>query len=116
MKKYKTSWIVLGVTVLYTLMLAVCGGGGNGFVQCPEGQVMCGDECVNWLKDDDNCGQCDNACGIHADCSNGECVCVAGFSDCSGQCVDLNTDSANCGMCNNACGAGECCCDSTCKQ
>ena len=87
-----------------------CSGGNT----CPIGQVMCGNKCTDWLMDDDNCGQCDNACGMHADCVNGQCSCVAGYSDCYGQCVNLNYSPANCGTCGNSCGAGECCCNGIC--
>jgi hypothetical protein len=75
---------------------------------------MCDSKCVDRLTDEDHCGQCGNACGLQADCVDGQCSCVAGYSDCSGQCVSLNDDEANCGTCGNACGAAEVCANGTC--
>ncbi|MFC1654278.1 hypothetical protein ACFL2F_00620 [Myxococcota bacterium] len=96
------------------LALAFVAAGCGDDEGCPSGQVMCGNKCADWLTDDDHCGQCDNACGLHADCVNGQCSCVAGYSDCSGQCVNLNFDAANCGTCGNACAAGEACVNGIC--
>lgn len=105
---------VLCSALLAFAFVAVAGCGDDE--GCPEGQVMCGNECVNWLTNDDHCGQCDNACGLHANCVNGQCSCVAGYSDCSGQCVNLNFDAANCGSCGHACAAGQACVNGSCAS
>ena len=36
--------------------------------------MMCGDACVNTDKDNQNCGECGNACGMDEKCSKGVCV------------------------------------------
>jgi hypothetical protein len=70
--------------------------------------------CVTPAVDRDNCGECGNQCGNHADCVNGECICVAGFTDCYGECVNLNFDAKHCGDCDNACPDGVACQMGTC--
>lgn len=78
--------------------------------------LRCGDACVDYLNDPNNCGACGNVCGDGACCSNGNCVslCPDGWTWCDGQCVDLRNDSANCGTCGNVCGEGTCCQDGAC--
>jgi len=74
-------------------------------------QLRCGDECVDYLNDPQNCGACGNVCDADQCCSNGNCVdlCPAGQVLCDGQCVDLLDDSANCGACGNTCPGDACC-------
>lgn len=88
---------------------------------CPEDpevpeQLRCGDECVDYLNDPQNCGACGNVCGADECCSNGNCVslCPEGQVLCDGQCVDLLNDSGNCGACGNACEGDACCNEGVC--
>jgi len=81
---------------------------------CPEGQSLCWAQCVNLMKDYDNCGECDNQCDPHSDCIDGLCKCNPGFTKCDGLCVDLDFNTDNCGECGNVCDAGASCCDGTC--
>ena len=73
--------------------------------------LRCGEACVDYLNDPQNCGECGNVCGEGSCCSNGTCVstCPEGQVLCDGQCVDLNNDSDNCGACGNSCPGGACC-------
>ena len=50
-------------------------GGRVGVEQvcCPPGLTDCGNQCVDTLSDDQNCGTCGNACGAGESCCGGEC-------------------------------------------
>src|SRR5260221_830777 len=80
-------------------------------------QLRCGDACVFYLSDPNNCGACGNVCGPRFTCSNGDCepVCNEGQALCEGQCVTLSSDDGNCGSCGNACGEGTCCVSGECS-
>jgi hypothetical protein len=44
---------------------------------CGPPEISCGDGCVNPFTDNENCGECDNAClveGEHGNCVDGECA------------------------------------------
>ncbi len=85
-------------------------------------QLRCGDTCVDYLNDPDNCGSCGSVCGDGTCCTNGNCVslCAEGKTWCNGQCVDFQSDPNNCGACGSVCGDGTCCsggaCVSLCAQ
>ena len=78
--------------------------------EVPE-QLRCGEECVDYLNDPQNCGECGNVCGDDQCCSGGTCVsvCPDGQVLCDGECVDLNSDDFNCGACGEACPDNACC-------
>ncbi len=85
-------------------------------------QLRCGESCVDYLNDPDNCGACGNVCGDGTCCSNGNCVslCAEGDLWCTDECADVQDDSSNCGGCGIVCGDGTCCnngtCDSLCGE
>ena len=99
---------------LCVLALALVVASCENKPHCPEGQSLCWTQCVNLMKDDDNCGQCDNQCDPHSDCVEGRCECNPGFTDCSGFCINLDFDAGNCGDCGNACTNGEFCYNGVC--
>jgi len=81
-------------------------------------QLRCGEACVDYLNDSNNCGACGNVCGDGACCSNGSCVslCAVGDLWCNGECADIQDDSNNCGGCGTICGDGTCCNNGTCQS
>lgn len=80
-------------------------------VDCPTGEVACGEVCVDVESDAANCGGCGKACAEGEVCRDGVCSasCGAEETSCDGECVDLDRDAANCGECGHACGEGESC-------
>jgi Stigma-specific protein, Stig1 len=85
--------------------------------ECPAGQVLCGEACVDLLSDSANCGVCGQVCESDKTCSQGACVeeCPAGQVHCGGACVDLLSDSVNCGACANVCESGKTCTQAVCR-
>jgi hypothetical protein len=101
---------------------------------CPEGQVDCGEVCVDVQIDPANCGGCGLVCAAGETCQSGECVATPteapapepapdpelaaepapatcadqGLTDCAGVCVDPQTDPNNCGVCGTVCASGQC--------
>lgn len=62
-----------------------CGGGDedcDGAVDepgtCPSGQQCCGEECVNFERDANNCGRCGRECDPGQSCMGGRCVSPTG--------------------------------------
>ncbi|MDF2696401.1 MAG: Tryptophan synthase alpha chain [Labilithrix sp.] len=41
--------------------------------ECPAGQVLCGEACVDLLSDGANCGGCANVCEVDRTCTQGLC-------------------------------------------
>ena len=112
-------WAVL-VLLTAGAALAACsddGDGGTAPLQCPDGQILCGDRCSDTNTDPLNCGSCGEACGGGEVCNMGGCdtSCGADLTDCNGSCRDLTTDPNNCGTCGTACAMGEVCADSSCS-
>lgn len=78
---------------------------------CTDGEMRCGDECVDIISAVDHCGSCDNRCdnapeGAEPICDHGVCSFECVEEDdkaCNGECVDINTDDAHCGACGNSC-------------
>lgn len=79
-------------------------------------QLRCGETCVDYLYDPDNCGACGNVCGEGTYCWYGSCLldCGEGQDDCYGECVSLYDDNANCGECGNVCDGDSCCLSGVC--
>lgn len=81
-------------------------------VTCAEGQMYCGDSCIDVTADKNNCGGCGITCTSDESCSSGECVlsCADGLLECNRFCYDPNTiDNHNCGDCNAICDAHQNC-------
>lgn len=100
--------------------------GGCGYVLRPacycseSGQTLCGDICVDTLRNAANCGGCGYRCQDGQTCQNGSCVtpgpapCDNGYTRCGGQCVDTTQAENNCGRCGNVCASGSTCRNSQC--
>lgn len=90
-------------------LLALLPGCPRTGAVCGEGQVACGQGCVDVTSDARHCGACGNACGERQLCQGSACACQPGTNACASGCADLLTDAQNCGICGNACAAGEVC-------
>jgi hypothetical protein len=86
--------------------------------RCPEGQEMCGKECVSFSNNANHCGACDRQCEDGYKCVDGDCVlnCQAGFGDCDGFCTDTLSSEQHCGQCGKECALGQLCIDGSCKD
>ena len=101
--------------VAFTVVLADCSCNDD----CPEGQSLCGDSCVDTDWSPSHCGECDSACGDGDFCVEGECTadgCPSPLTDCNGTCVNLDHDLGHCGDCAIMCGAGEYCVEGICHD
>ena len=79
------------------------------------GTIRCNNACVD-SNDPNNCGTCNNKCGMGAVCKMGVCTqCPSGFGVCNGACVDLQGDSKNCGICGKTCTGGQVCASGLCS-
>jgi Stigma-specific protein, Stig1 len=88
--------------------------GGCG-VGCPLGSKCCNGVCTSVRTDINNCGSCGNVCENEGEiCIDGACTCSPGLESCGGQCTDVFTDSSNCGSCGAACDTSGI--NSPCKQ
>lgn len=82
---------------------------------CPEGTVICGQECIDVSNDLDHCGQCGNDCAAGATCVAGQCACPGGEESCGDVCTDVSNDLEHCGQCGNDCPAGADCVSGQCE-
>jgi len=82
--------------------------------QCPMGQIVCGNICINPATDPMNCGMCGHVCSMGEVCSSGMCTCPPGDVLCGTTCVNTSTDPNNCGMCGHACPMGTSCVSGVC--
>lgn len=112
-----------------------CAGGcvaAGSCDDCPQGQVRCGEQCVEpSLCGDGTCliGQveCDGECvaadtcacsaGCDPDleaCEDDVCRCREGLERCGSSCVDTRSDPAHCSACKDACEPGQLCQEAGC--
>jgi len=81
---------------------------------CPEGFIRCDDECVDPMRSDVHCGECDRSCREQEICLAGLCACPPGTTACDDECVDVSSDAGHCGECerpceeSRVCSSGEC--------
>ena len=94
-------------------LLLLCVGVVNCGTTCPEGQALCGVDCVLLKTDKTHCGQCGNTCQELERCVAGKCQlnCGSGQTLCGLNCVNVQADSLHCGGCGKACPR-----DDTCKN
>jgi len=59
--------------------------------------------CTDLDTDEDNCGECGNACRSDQVCEDGHCTCSHVTDPCDGVCVNIRFDPENCGNCNHRC-------------
>ena len=88
-------------------------GTGQETLQCPMGQMLCADMCLDTSADDANCGGCGNVCDGGRVCMASDCACEVG-EFCDGACVDTTSSALHCGGCNSPCAGGMACVDSMC--
>jgi Stigma-specific protein, Stig1 len=106
--------------MLMALVLVLCAGCLQlvDFTPQCDGTV-CGGKCVNVDSDQNNCGECGQACFADEACQQGACVCLnSNLTLCGSICVNLKRDPYNCGACYRDCGGascknGECVCSSS---
>ena len=104
--------------ILVAMVSLATGACGPEEPDCPAPLAVCGDTCVDVTRDEDHCGQCDNACDTASGlllCEEGHCVCAPWLTDCSGTCVDTTSAPNNCGSCGNTCTGGKTCVSGTCE-
>ena len=88
------------------------GDGDLEGLKCPEGQLECGDRCIDSQFDRSHCGECNRACQSQETCRDGDCqlFCGPGTQDCGdGTCTDIQSNSTHCGSCNSGCPGGQIC-------
>lgn len=73
---------------------------------CNAPMTVCNGSCVDTKTDQQNCGNCGNACTGGQTCSESQC-CSSGQTVCNGACTDTSSDLNNCGGCGQTC-AGTC--------
>jgi hypothetical protein len=82
--------------------------------ECSPPLVLCGDQCVDIQRDNDNCGECGYVCPIITACRSAICVkiceppCLYPNVCCEGECYNVLNDRWHCGGC-GACGPMETC-------
>lgn len=83
--------------------------GGADATSCAMGEATCDGGCVDLQTDDNNCGNCGNACSALSPagqtCQSGACACPSGDTVCGGVCVNEQSDNNNCGGCGAVCAA-----------
>ncbi|MBR4984332.1 MAG: hypothetical protein IKY83_01150 [Proteobacteria bacterium] len=85
--------------------------------ECPENQTLCGTTCRDLTKENEHCGECDNACTDGRQCVDSKCdfICDDRNPDkCDNGCFNFKTDIENCGSCGNKCSDTQICLDSVC--
>jgi Calcineurin-like phosphoesterase/Stigma-specific protein, Stig1 len=108
--RVKTSFLFL--ILLGSMFIQSCATGSsddNNKVDCSDGEVLCGDSCVDLNTNTSHCGSCNLGCETSEICVTGACQCKEGEFPCGDVCVDLNANSLHCGSCDNQCENGESC-------
>lgn len=79
--------------------------------------IVCNDQCIHPMIDDQNCGECGNRCTGNTTCRNSVCSCldVDAPDLCDGTCVNLLSNDDNCGECENRCPDDQNCVDGACE-
>lgn len=122
--KSPSSILLVGCLLLYGVSMQGCATkAGECDPPCSSPLTCCDGFCVNLMSDDDNCGECGNACEEGSHCTMGVCpdvcgteVCSVSQTCCNDECVDTTVDPDHCGECDNACDSGWECLDSVCEQ
>lgn len=103
--------------------------------ECPEGDTLCDDECLDLSTESLHCGECGRECIGETECIDSECArlcadgcfdtlelciddrceCRPDFESCDGQCVDISNDPDHCGGCFDACGPSSVCSQGECR-
>ncbi len=67
----------------------VCDVGGqiciDEYCSCPLGLTDCSGDCVDWMTDEDNCGECNFPCSMGYVCEQGDCVPIQDEEECPGE-------------------------------
>ncbi|QSQ25662.1 hypothetical protein JY651_12330 [Pyxidicoccus parkwayensis] len=117
-KKFPWWWLVVGGVVVIggavALFLGLRGGGAEPG-SCTDGQVTCGDRCIDTRTDAQNCGACGTVCGPSEVCEAGRCECSGALERCGNLCIDTQENDRNCGGCGTVCGPGQFCRDGRCQ-
>lgn len=90
--------------------------GPKCLLNCPTGQKLCGNSCINPENNPNHCGDCNKPCSQGYFCDKGACKikCPNDFVDCGGECVDLQANKDHCGLCNAPCRSDQVCMKGNC--
>ena len=91
-------------------------------LECPSGEEICDEECVNTDEETAHCGECGDDCADEIPdnampiCDDGECDfdCLPDYELCDGDCVNTQTNTAHCGECDDSCEPNEVCSSGDC--
>jgi hypothetical protein len=96
-------------------LLAAAGCDDGEVTSCGADQQRCGNTCVTVSNDHNNCGGCNNVCGVDQQCVDSACTCSGALTVCGQQCVALGTFE-NCSACGDICAGSERCIDGECRS
>lgn len=67
--------------------------------------------CVDFTRDPNHCGGCNQACAAGEVCGGSSCIaaCAEGQTLCGSSCVLIDSSNQHCGACDHRCGAGSSC-------
>ncbi|MBL8604868.1 MAG: hypothetical protein JNK72_23270 [Myxococcales bacterium] len=91
--------------------------GSGDATACADDLQLCAGNCVNVLRDTQNCGDCGQRCGENQMCIQGVCQneCPPNQTRCGKVCINTNTNNDHCGMCGRACAQGLVCAMGRCE-
>ena len=83
---------------------------------CPiEGQMYCGEKCVDVVFNIEHCGDCETTCTLGSQtCRDRQCVCRDEMLLCGGSCFNDQTSREHCGECDRTCTSAQACVDGDC--